>query len=786
MNTAGNMKITTKTQSIKLFIKSICATLVLASSPLLGEELIKDGKVSSADAVPECLALWKNNGDAELLADSKIFASPPASAHLKINKDGFDGNVSARFKLTPGASLKVSGKVRTSNSGGFVALQLFDSNNKSIDWKRLAALEAGNEFVPFELITTVPDRAGSAQIYATAKSGDIWLDDLSAIIETPIANITKSVNEMQKLPEGNQMLPENAASSAALIGNKGVMEKVSIEGRSFKEALRITIKEKCNTPWDVQIVIPSVLKLSKGDSVIVRMWARTLSAENETGEAYLSGGAQRDKEPHEKPVWFSFSVPREWQLIEFSGISNLDIPANQVKFFMHIGQNLQSFEIAGFQMLNLGQNVPKKLLPVLKLTYDGRKPDAPWRQLAEESIEKIRKGNLSVRVTDADGNPVEGADVQIKMQKHAFPFGTCVNAAYLSGDMDKNNPNVKQYREEFLKLFNSAVIENHLKAPMWEDPKNRVCAMNALKWLKANDILIRGHTAVWPGERYFARSWNRIIGYKANSPSKTREELLASVSEENRQKLYDAVNSHVTDIFTATKGYCFQWDVMNEPYANHTLMDIYGDHVMVDWFKAAKLADPSTRLCINDYGIVIDEKHAEHYMKTIKYLLDNGAPLEGIGEQGHYGQQPPSISSVIKAYDMLGRFGLPVICTEFDIDSPDEDIKADFLRDYMTALFSNSSCGGFMLWGFWEGAHWKPDAAMISKDWKQKPGYKAYCDLVLKKWWTNTAGKTGRNGLYEIRGFLGDYEVTASHDGKTKTEKLKLPKDGIEIKIKLD
>ena len=91
-----------------------------------------------------------------------------------------------------------------------------------------------------------------------------------------------------------------------------------------------------------------------------------------------------------------------------------------------------------------------------------------------------------------------------------------------------------------------------------------------------------------------------------------------------------------------------------------------------------------------------------------------------------------------------------------------------------------------MLWGFWEGAHWKPDAAMISKDWKQKPPYKAYCDLVLKKWWTNAAGKTGRTGLYEIRGFLGDYEVTTSHDGKTKTEKLKLPKDGIEMKIKLD
>ncbi|OGV60378.1 MAG: hypothetical protein A2X45_18560 [Lentisphaerae bacterium GWF2_50_93] len=591
---------------------------------------------------------------------------------------------------------------------------------------------------------------------------------------------------VQKLPEGKLMTQDNAISPPVLMGKNGVMEKVPVEGRSFTEAIRITVKEKCSSPWDVQIAVSSTLKLSKGDAVIVRMWARTVSAENETGEAYVSGGAQRNRAPHEKPVWSSFSIPREWHYIEFGGISNLDIPMEDVKLFMHLGQNVQTLEMANIQMFNLGQGVQKNLLPILKLSYDGRKPDAPWRKPADESIEKIRKGNISVNVTDADGNPVEGADVQIKMKRHAFPFGTCVNAAYLGGDMDEKNPDVKDYREEFLKLFNCAVIENHLKPPRWEDPKSQACVMNALKWLKENNILIRGHTAVWPGERNFSQTWKKLIGYKDNSPAKTHDELMLTVSEENRKKLYDSVKDHVTEIFTATKGYCFQWDVINEPYSNHTLMDLYGDQVMVEWFKAAKLADPGTRLCINDYGIVMDEKHAESYMKTIKYLLDSGAPLEGIGEQGHYGQQPPSISKVLKTYDMLGSFGLPVICTEFDVDTADEQFQADFLRDYMTALFSHPSCGGFLMWGFWEGAHWKPEAAMLTKDFKEKPSYKAYCDLVFKKWWTDAAGKSGKDGAYGVRGFLGDYEITVSKDGKTKTDKLKLGKDKAEIVVKLD
>ncbi|HBC88470.1 MAG TPA: hypothetical protein DCZ94_16095 [Lentisphaeria bacterium] len=602
----------------------------------------------------------------------------------------------------------------------------------------------------------------------------------------PFADFAGAEDAVQKLPEGKSMTPENAIAAAVPMGQKGTIEKVAVEGRSFKEALRITVSEKCKAPWDMQFAIPCGMKLSKGDAVVVRMWARTLSAVNETGEAYISGGAQRNKAPHEKPVWASLSVPREWQRVEFGGISNIDIPQNEVMLFMHLGQNIQSLEIADIQMVNLGQGIPKNLLPIMKLTYDGRKPDAPWRKPADESIEKIRKGNISVKVADADGKPVEGADVQIKMKKHAFPFGTCVNADFLGGVRDENNPEVKKYREEFLKLFNCAVVENHLKPPRWEDPKSRECVLKALKWLKGNDILIRGHTAVWPSERHFASSWKKIIGYKEGDHVRNKEQLLTAVTEDNKKKLQDAVQNHVTDIFTATKGYCFQWDVMNEPYSEHTLMDLFGDQVMVDWFKAAKLADPDTRLCINDYGIVMDGNHAEHYMKTIKYLLDNGAPVEGIGEQGHYGQQPPAISKVLQTYDMLGSFGLPVMCTEFDIDSQDEEIQADFLVDYMTALFSHPSCGGFLMWGFWEGAHWKPEAALLRKDWKQKPSYKAYCDLVLKKWWTDAAGKSGKDGAYGVRGFLGDYEITVSKDGKTKTEKLKLGKDDTSISIKLE
>ena len=41
--------------------------------------------------------------------------------------------------------------------------------------------------------------------------------------------------------------------------------------------------------------------------------------------------------------------------------------------------------------------------------------------------------------------------------------------------------------------------------------------------------------------------------------------------------------------------------------------------------------------------------------------------------------------------------------------------------------------------------------------------------MVLNQWWTSENGKTGKNGVFKTRGFLGEYEVTVEHGGDKKT-----------------
>ena len=42
------------------------------------------------------------------------------------------------------------------------------------------------------------------------------------------------------------------------------------------------------------------------------------------------------------------------------------------------------------------------------------------------------------------------------------------------------------------------------------------------------------------------------------------------------------VIDHIDEIIQATEGLVEEWDVINEPYTNHDLMDLSGDHVMVE------------------------------------------------------------------------------------------------------------------------------------------------------------------------------------------------------------
>jgi GH35 family endo-1,4-beta-xylanase len=257
--------------------------------------------------------------------------------------------------------------------------------------------------------------------------------------------------------------------------------------------------------------------------------------------------------------------------------------------------------------------------------------------------------------------------------------------------------------------------------------------------------------------------------------------------ENDPATLREIAKQHALDVVGHYKGKLPQWDVVNEPYTNHELIDVLGGPaVMADWFRFAHQADPDCKLFLNDYGILEggpEGTHAQHFYDAINTLKESGAPIHGIGIQSHFGAALPSPAQMLLTLDKFTELGLPIELTELSLNLEDRDVQADYLRDFMIAAFSHPNVHGIMLWGFWEKRHWRPQGALFDADWSIRPHGQAWMDLVHTQWRTDVRSSTDANGLAGVRGFLGSYMVTASVDGKTAQGDVNLSSSGATLTL---
>ncbi len=56
----------------------------------------------------------------------------------------------------------------------------------------------------------------------------------------------------------------------------------------------------------------------------------------------------------------------------------------------------------------------------------------------------------------------------------------------------------------------------------------------------------------------------------------------------------------------------------------------------------------------------------------------------------------------------------------------------------------------------------------------------------MNKWWSRVSGHTNARGAYSNRCFLGDYEITVTHNGKSKTLRTTLKKESAPVEVVLE
>lgn len=203
-------------------------------------------------------------------------------------------------------------------------------------------------------------------------------------------------------------------------------------------------------------------------------------------------------------------------------------------------------------------------------------------------------------------------------------------------------------------------------------------------------------------------------------------------------------------------------------------------------------ATGGARLCVNDFNIVGDgavrSGAIRRYHAIIETLLAHGAPLGGVGFQGHFWSEivtPPE--RVWEVIDDFAQHGLPLRVTEYDLTSHDDAFHARYLEDFLTAWFAHPATDGFFIWGFWSRAHWRPDAAMFRADWSERPAVAVWRDWVWRRWWTELSETVEEQAEpTTMRVFHGQHRVKVrAADGRAVERDVVVGPEGLEIELRL-
>ncbi len=566
------------------------------------------------------------------------------------------------------------------------------------------------------------------------------------------------------LPAGGKPLisEEPLSSYEVLEVGRRFAEFGVISGQEQRPFLRVNASAVPPQWWDIQVRWAGDAPIGKGDTVLLSLRMRTASAQTQTGEATGNVCVQRTSSPWDSALSTDFHVGRQWQRIDLPFQAQSDFAAGTYQVALNLGFGVQSVDIADVLLLNYGQKLKAADLPRFHLSYPGRETDAPWRKEAEKRITALRMADLKVRVTDAAGRALLGATVQARMTRQAFPFGTTVDAAWL--DPQENNSDARKYRELLPTLFNRAAFDRDMKWAQWESARARIADHKArlwrcIEWMEANGLDVRGGEMIWPGS-------------SSGDTQMIPDDLRALIEAKDSAKLGERIRGRIMEIGGEFQGHIAEWDVVNEPASNHVLQDVLGPQSIAEWFNWARHADPRARLYINDFCILsggaADEQRIDRLSQIMGDLKTSGAPVDGIGEEGHFAAALVGPVRMLELLDRFSAYGWPIEITQFDQSTDDEQLQADYLRDFYTAAFSHPGINGITMCGFWEGQSANRNAALLRKDWSLKANGQAYIDLVRKRWWTDKRGVTDEQGTFAVRGFLGDYEITVTTPEGTK------------------
>ena len=514
------------------------------------------------------------------------------------------------------------------------------------------------------------------------------------------------------------------------------------------EAMRVVTGNEPGRAFHTELVLPLVETLHEGDTALLSFYFRATQSDDESGEGRVAVYVQRDREPYTNAGRVEATAGADWRHITqpFRAATTLTAEDGEVSF--HLGFKPQTVEISAVRLINYRQDKALRELPFMRVEYQGRSPDAAWRAAANRRIERLRKADLIVKVVDSAGNPVPNAKVHVQQKRHAFGFGNIIDPRFQAATPEDE----LKYGEIFLENFNKCTFAHGFRWHNWyqaeENEKldaHEIMLNAAFAWCRENRLPVRGHYLAWSP---------RNRDYTWPDDARTAEDH------------WPALEKHIRQMLAFSDGRVAEWDAVNHIVGwGETMHSLTGsDDIYVKVSQLGRELTPEAEMWVNEGQVLPGEgKRMAEYEEVIRYLIEHDAAPDGIGFMGHFTDgslTPPE--ELLRRFDRFAALGdgMKLQFTELDVQTQDEQLQADYLRDVLTAAFSHPAMTGIVQWGYWEGKHWRPDAALWRRDWSIKPAGEAYRDLVFREWWTEETVTADAMGVARVRGFLGEYDLS--------------------------
>ncbi len=237
----------------------------------------------------------------------------------------------------------------------------------------------------------------------------------------------------------------------------------------------------------------------------------------------------------------------------------------------------------------------------------------------------------------------------------------------------------------------------------------------------------------------------------------------------SREVVLERLKNHIMTVVGRYKGRIIGWDVFNESIADggdgttenlrtFSWYKAVGPDVLTLAFKWAHEADPNAQLYYNDYNIeqgAVENKgkHASS-MLLLKRLIAEGAPITGVGIQGHW-HLDTNLADVEKAIENYASLGLRVSITELDVTAtgsnsgafgvaqgnrtiPAENYQkqAEVYKKLFEIFMRHSDViDRVTFWGLSDTRSWRrgQDALLFDGQLNPKPAFKAVIDASSNK-----------------------------------------------------